>query len=134
MGPDPPCAHEGSFVFSAYGRRGVAEAKAAAVHGSGPSTGPGRGRRQVVVGLVTGDRMDKTRSVTVERFVRHAKYGKYLKRVTVCKVHDEKNEARQGDRVEIMETRPLSRTKRWRLLRVVSRAPAATPVKGAEPS
>ena len=116
----------------------MTEAKAAAVPGSGPSADSGRGRRQIVVGMVTGDRMHKTRSVTVERFVRHAKYGKYLKRVTVCKVHDEKNETRTGDRVEIMETRPLSRTKRWRLLRVVSRAPvpvpAAVPEKGADPS
>lgn len=125
----------------------MAEAKAetgpSTGSGRGPSAGSERGRRQVVVGLVTGDKMDKTRSVTVERFVRHAKYGKYQKRVTVCKVHDEKNEARTGDRVEIMETRPLSRTKRWRLLRVVSRAAAGVsstapgagvPEKGADPS
>ena len=82
-----------------------------------------RGHRKRRGGVVTSDRMDKTRTVEVERFVRHAKYGKYQKRCTTCKVHDEKNECKVGDRVEIEETRPLSAHKRWQLLRVVERAP-----------
>jgi small subunit ribosomal protein S17 len=59
----------------------------------------------------------------VARLVKHARYGKYIKRRTVCYVHDEKNETRVGDEVEIMETRPLSKNKNWRLLRVIKQAP-----------
>src|SRR5512145_2665484 len=82
-----------------------------------------RGKRRVEVGVVTSDKMNKTRRVEIPRLVKHARYGKYIRRRTVCKVHDEKNESRQGDTVEIMETRPLSKTKNWRLLRVVTKAP-----------
>src|SRR5262245_41981780 len=81
-----------------------------------------RGKRRVVVGVVTSDKMNKTRRVEVPRLVRHARYGKYIKRRTVCHVHDENNESHVGDRVEIMETRPLSKTKSWRLVRIVVRA------------
>ena len=88
-------------------------------------TAPERGQRRVVVGVVTSDKMNKTRRVEIPRLVKHARYGKYIKRRTICKVHDEKNEAHTGDTVEIMETRPLSKTKNWRLLRVVSKAPEA---------
>ena len=84
-----------------------------------------RGQRRVVVGVVTSDKMNKTRRVEIPRLVKHARYGKYIKRRTICKVHDEKNEAHTGDTVEIMETRPLSKTKNWRLLRVVAKAPEA---------
>ncbi len=69
--------------------------------------------------MVASDKMNKTRRVIVERLVPHPKYGKLTRRRTVCHTHDETNESRQGDLVEIMETRPLSKTKRWRLVRVV---------------
>ena len=77
-------------------------------------------------GIVTRDKMSKTRRVEVERLVRHPKYGKFVKRRTVCYVHDEKNESHLGDTVEIVESRPLSRTKRWRLVRIVTKAPSRT--------
>jgi small subunit ribosomal protein S17 len=82
-----------------------------------------RSARPMQVGLVTSDKRDKTLSVTVDFQVRHAKYGKFMKRSTRYHVHDEKNEARVGDTVEITECRPLSRTKNWRLVRIVTRAP-----------
>jgi small subunit ribosomal protein S17 len=82
-----------------------------------------RGKRRVAVGVVTSDKMNKTRRVELPRLVQHARYGKYIKRRTICHVHDENNESRLGDQVEIMETRPLSKTKHWRLLRVVVKAP-----------
>src|SRR5438876_4816467 len=82
-----------------------------------------RGKRRVEIGVVTSDKMHKTRRVEIARLVKHARYGKYIRRRTVCHVHDEHNEARAGDTVEIMETRPLSKTKNWRLVRVVSKAP-----------
>jgi small subunit ribosomal protein S17 len=69
--------------------------------------------------------MNKTRRVEIPRLVKHARYGKFIRRRTVCYVHDENNESRTGDRVEIMETRPLSKTKCWRLVRVVAKGPAA---------
>jgi small subunit ribosomal protein S17 len=82
-----------------------------------------RGKRRVEIGVVTSDKMNKTRRVEIPRLVKHARYGKYIRRRTVCHVHDEANESRMGDTVEIMETRPLSKTKNWRLLRVVTKAP-----------
>ncbi len=94
-----------------------------------------RGHRRVVTGVVTRDKNDKTRRVEVERLVRHPKYGKYVKQRTVCYAHDEANESHLGDTVEIMESRPLSRTKRWRLVRVVAKAPtrALAQLEGAVP-
>jgi small subunit ribosomal protein S17 len=89
---------------------------------------PERGQRRVVIGVVTSDKMNKTRRVEIPRLVKHARYGKYIRRRTICKVHDETNESRLGDTVEIMETRPLSKTKNWRLLRVVTKAPEAPQV------
>lgn len=86
-----------------------------------------RGNRRVVVGVVTSDKMNKTRRVEIPRLVKHARYGKYIRRRTVCHVHDEQNESRLGDTVEIMETRPLSKTKNWRLLRVAIKAAGAPP-------
>jgi small subunit ribosomal protein S17 len=83
-----------------------------------------RGKRKTAVGVVTSDRMNKTRRVEIPRLVKHPKYGKYIKRRTICYVHDEGNESRAGDTVEIMETRPLSKTKHWRLVRIVARAKA----------
>jgi small subunit ribosomal protein S17 len=84
---------------------------------------PQRGKRRSAIGVVTRDKMNKTRRVEISRLVKHPRYGKYIKRRTVCYVHDEQNESRNGDRVEIMETRPLSKTKNWRLVRIVTRAP-----------
>lgn len=84
---------------------------------------PARGNRRVVTGVVTRDKNAKTRRVEVERLVRHPKYGKYVKQRTICYAHDEADESHLGDTVEIMESRPMSRTKRWRLVRVVAKAP-----------
>jgi small subunit ribosomal protein S17 len=82
--------------------------------------------RRILEGVVTRDKTLKTRRVEVERLVRHPKYGKYVKRRTVCYAHDEANDSHLGDTVEIEESRPLSKLKRWRLLRVVKRAPSRT--------
>jgi small subunit ribosomal protein S17 len=76
----------------------------------------------VAVGIVTGDKTAKTRRVEIARLVRHPRYGKTLRQRTVCYVHDENNESRLGDTVEIEESRPMSRTKRWRLVRVVAKS------------
>ena len=80
-----------------------------------------RKSRKVTDGVVISDKMSKTRRVEIPRLVKHPRYNKYIKRRTVCYVHDENNESRKGDRVESMETRPMSKLKRWRLVRVVSR-------------
>src|SRR5215471_2081697 len=82
-----------------------------------------RGKRRLETGVVTSDKMNKTRRVEIPRLVKHRRYGKYIKRRTICHVHDEQNESHIGDTVEIMETRPLSKTKAWRLLRIVTKAP-----------
>jgi small subunit ribosomal protein S17 len=76
------------------------------------------------IGIVTSDRMAKTRRVEIPRLVRHPKYGKYLRRRTVCYVHDENGESKVGDTVEIQESRPLSKLKRWTLIRVVTKGKA----------
>ena len=86
-----------------------------------------RGMRRTEVGVVTSDKMNKTRRVEIPRLVKHPRYSKYIKRRTICKVHDEKNESHTGDTVEIMETRPLSKTKTWRLVRIVTKAPMSAP-------
>jgi small subunit ribosomal protein S17 len=78
--------------------------------------------KQVSIGVVTGDKMAKTRRVEIPRLVRHPKYGKILRRKTVCHVHDEAEECHVGDTVEIVESRPRSKTKRWELVRVVSKS------------
>jgi len=87
-----------------------------------------RNQRRVLIGVVIRDKMTKTRRVDVERLVKHARYGKYIKKRTVCYVHDETNESHLGDTVEIMETRPLSKQKCWRLIRVVTKAPVKVQV------
>ncbi len=74
-----------------------------------------------IIGVVTRDRMQKTRTVVVERLVKHRLYRKYIRRRTVLKAHDEAETSKVGDRVELEFSRPLSKTKRWRLLRVVGR-------------
>jgi small subunit ribosomal protein S17 len=81
-----------------------------------------RGIQKMMVGTVVSDRMDKTRVVSVQRLVRHALYGKYVRKRTRYKVHDEKNACHLGDRVLIIESRPLSRDKRWRMKEIVERA------------
>src|SRR5262245_3246734 len=99
------------------------------------TTGAGATRtrklRRTLVGVVTKDKMNKTRRVEIQRLVKHPRYGKYIKRRTICYAHDEKNETRAGDTVEIMETRPLSKLKHWRLVRVVTKAPTAADLPGA---
>ncbi|MDI3280422.1 MAG: 30S ribosomal protein S17 [Bacillota bacterium] len=81
-----------------------------------------RGRRKVRIGRVVSDKMDKTVVVAVETLVAHKLYGRRLRRTVKLKAHDEKNEVHVGDLVEVMETRPLSREKRWRVVRVLERA------------
>ena len=81
-----------------------------------------RNRRKTMVGMVTSDKMDKTIVVTVEEFVRHSLYGKAVKRTKKVKAHDENNECQIGDKVRIMETRPLSKDKRWRLVEIIEKA------------
>ena len=81
-----------------------------------------RNMRKVKVGKVVSDKMDKTMVVAVEDSVKHPLYKKIIKRTKKLKAHDEKNECKIGDRVEIMETRPLSKDKRWRLVEIIERA------------
>lgn len=100
--------------------------KAMAAEGSGRISGSlakQRGKRPARVGVVTSDKRDKTIAVTVSYSVRHPKYGKYMRRRTVLHAHDERNEAATGDKVEIVLCRPISKTKSWRLARVLQRAP-----------
>jgi len=80
--------------------------------------------RRTLVGIVTGDRASKTRRIEIERLVRHKKYSKIIRRKTVCHAHDENNESAIGDKVEIEESRPLSRLKRWNLIRIVEKSKA----------
>jgi small subunit ribosomal protein S17 len=81
-----------------------------------------RGRRKVRTGLVVSDAMDKTVVVRISSQVKHPLYGKIVRRSTRLKAHDETNESHVGDTVRIMETRPLSKTKRWRVVEIVERA------------
>ena len=81
-----------------------------------------RNRRKTRVGMVISDKMDKTIVVAVEDFVRHSLYGKSVKTTKKVKAHDENNECKTGDRVKVMETRPLSKDKRWRLVEIVEKA------------
>jgi small subunit ribosomal protein S17 len=83
-----------------------------------------RGARKKLMGTITSDKMDKTVVVRVERLVPHAVYKKYVRRRENFKAHDEKNEFRVGDRVEIVETRPMSKDKRWRVARLIERLAA----------
>ena len=89
--------------------------------------------RRTAVGVVTSDKMNKSRRVEIPRLVKHQRYGKYIRRRTICHVHDEGNESHLGDTVEIMETRPLSKLKNWRLIRVVTRGPQQAVDVGATP-
>ncbi len=81
-----------------------------------------RNLRKTRVGLVSSDKMDKTIVVSIVDNVKHPLYGKIVKRTYKLKAHDENNEAKKGDRVRVMETRPLSKDKRWRLVEIIERA------------
>ena len=81
-----------------------------------------RNLRQTKTGVVSSNNMDKTITVAVERKVKHPIYGKFVKKTTRFHAHDEKNECTVGDVVKIMESRPLSKTKRWRLVEIVEKA------------
>ncbi len=80
-----------------------------------------RNLRKTRIGVVTSNKMEKTVTVAVERKVKHPIYGKFVKKTTKFHAHDEKNECSIGDMVRIMETRPLSKTKRWRLVEIVEK-------------
>ena len=86
------------------------------------TTEEGRGRRKVRVGKVVSSRMNKTIVVAIVRMVKHPLYKKYIKRTTKLYVHDEKNDAREGDTVRVVETRPISKLKCWRVQSVLERA------------
>ena len=81
-----------------------------------------RNERKARVGVVSSNKMDKTITVAIERKVKHPMYGKFVKKTTKLHAHDEKNECSIGDTVKIMETRPLSKTKSWRLVEVIEKA------------
>ena len=81
-----------------------------------------RAFRKVTVGRVVSNKMDKTIVVAIEDNVRHPKYGKIMKRTVKISAHDEENQCNIGDKVSVMETRPLSKTKRWRLVEIVEKA------------
>jgi len=87
-----------------------------------PTTEAARSARKERVGVVVSDRMDKSISVAIERQIKHPIYGKYIKRTTKLMAHDENNDAGTGDTVRIMETRPYSKHKRWRLVEVIEKA------------
>ena len=91
-----------------------------------------RKSRRRVVGVVTSDRMQKTVTVEITRLVKHPLYGKYLRRRTRVMAHDEEQGAHTGDRVELVETRRLSKRKCWRVLQVLARGVVVTPVPGLE--
>jgi small subunit ribosomal protein S17 len=97
------------------------------------STPVERNSRKSMEGVVLSDKMDKTRVVSVERLVKHPFYEKIMRKSSKFAVHDEQNQSHEGDLVEIMSTRPLSKTKRWRLVRIIKSAPRlATPAKAQE--
>jgi len=81
-----------------------------------------RGQRKTIIGIVAKDKMEKSRVVVVERKIKHPLYKKYVKKTSKFMAHDEKNESHEGDTVLLMETRPLSKSKRWRLVEVIERA------------
>jgi small subunit ribosomal protein S17 len=96
-------------------------ASTSAGHSHGADNGRGKIMRRELIGVITSDKMQKTRVVLVERRLSHTKYGKYMTSRTKYKAHDEKNEYKTGDRVLIVESRPLSRDKRWRVEKLIER-------------
>jgi small subunit ribosomal protein S17 len=97
-----------------------------------PAAPTARHNRKSVVGRVVSDKMDKTIVVEIERIVRDPRFGKFLKKYSKCYAHDEKGEAKEGDRVQISETRPLSKSKRWRLVAILEKGAVDAPVPGPE--
>ena len=93
-----------------------------AYKGGGLTVSERTSMRKTTIGKVVSDKMDKTIVVSIEDSVRHPLYSKIIKRTVKYKAHDENNEAKIGDRVQIMETRPLSKDKRWRLVEIVEKA------------
>jgi small subunit ribosomal protein S17 len=93
-----------------------------------------RTERRTVTGVVVGNKMAKTIRVEVERIVQHPMFEKRFRRSNVCYAHDEQSQAKVGDRVELMESRPLSKLKHWRLLRIVSKAPGSAPAAETGPT
>lgn len=81
-----------------------------------------RNSRKIKIGIISSDKMNKSRVVTVERLVKHPLYKKYIKKTSKFMAHDETNDSHTGDKVRIMETRPLSASKRWRVIEVIERA------------
>ncbi|MGY8925921.1 MAG: 30S ribosomal protein S17 [Flavobacteriales bacterium] len=81
-----------------------------------------RNLRKERIGIVTSNKMEKSIVISVERKVKHPKYGKFVKKTTKFVAHDEKNDCNEGDTVKIMETRPLSKSKNWRLVEIIERA------------
>jgi len=77
--------------------------------------------KRQLIGVVTSDKMNKSRRVEIDRLVKHKRYGKFMRRRTVCHVHDENNESHEGDTVEIIEAPPISKLKRWNLVRIVTK-------------
>jgi len=78
--------------------------------------------KKQLIGVVTSDKMDKCRRIEIDRLVKHPKYGKYTKSRTVCHVHDENNESKLGDTIEVIECPPKSKLKRWNLVRVIKKS------------
>jgi len=81
-----------------------------------------RGNRKTKIGVVVSDRMDKSRVIAVKRFIKHPLYGKFVRKTSNFMIHDEQNDSHVGDLVRVMETRPLSRRKRWRLVEILEKA------------
>ena len=81
-----------------------------------------RGHRKTKIGVVVSDKMDKSRVIAVKRFLKHPFYGKFVRKTSKFMVHDENNESHVGDVIKIMETRPLSKRKRWRLVEIMEKA------------
>lgn len=81
-----------------------------------------RGNRKTKIGIVVTDGMEKSRVIAVKRFIKHPLYGKFVRKTSKFMVHDEQNESHVGDLIRVMETRPLSRRKRWRLVEILERA------------
>lgn len=120
--PAPPVAAEESSSPTTEPATTVAEPEKAAPEDAEEAGATGRNTRKVRVGLVISAKMTKTITVAVERQVKHPMYGKFVKKTTKFAVHDENEDAGEGDTVRIMETRPLSKRKRWRLVEVIERA------------
>jgi small subunit ribosomal protein S17 len=119
--PNEASVNEAPVTEAPVDEAPVTEAPVNESHATGPGLA-GRGYRKVREGLVVSDKMEKTIVVEVEDRVKHGLYGKVIRRTSKLKAHDQDNVAGVGDRVQIMETRPLSATKRWRLVGVLEKA------------